>query len=135
MKKTFLVIAMIGLMVGGNWASAQDDSSPKSRPEKQMDHSPKQKAAKRTERMTEELGLSADQSKRVGEINLNHAEEMEVIHKQMRELKDQAKAKKDAYEKEIDSVLTEEQRVIRAKKMEEHKDKRKEHRPEGDCHH
>ena len=135
MKKVALVIAMIGLMAGGNIIFAQDGSAPKPRPEKQMDYSPQQKAAKRTERMTEDLGLSADQSKKVGEINLKHAEEMEAIHKQMRELKEQAKVKKDAYDKEIDSVLTAEQRVIRAKKMQEHKDKRKEHKPEGSCNH
>ena len=47
----------------------------------------------------------------------------------------QAKAKKEAYNKEIDSVLTEEQRVIRAKKIQEQKDKRKAQNCEGGCQH
>jgi len=135
MKKVAVVIAMIGLMAGGSFVYGQDNATPKPTQSKQMDHDPKQKAAKRTEKMTTDLSLTADQAKKVGAINLKHAEEMEVIHKQMRELKEQAKVKKDAYDKEIDSVLTEEQRVIRAKKMQEQKDKRSEHKPAGNCKH
>ena len=135
MKKTFLVVAMIGLMVGGNITYGQAGANPRPHAENHVNETPKQKAAKRTEKMTKDLGLTADQSKKVGEINLKHAEEMEILHKQMKELKEQAKAKKEAYNKEIDSVLTEEQRVIRAKKIQEQKDKRKAQNCECGCQH
>lgn len=135
MKKTFLVAAIIGLMVGGNITYGQAGSCPRPHAENHMNETPKQKAAERTEKMTKDLGLTADQSKKVGEINFKHAEEMEILHKQMKELKEQAKAKKEAYNKEIDSLLTEEQRLFRAKKIQEQKDKRKANDCERGCQH
>jgi len=134
MKKVAVLVAMIGLMVGGISAYGQEGTE-KPREEKQMDRTPKQRADKKTERMKEDLSLSDDQTKKIGEINLKHEEEMESVRVKMRALKEEARLKREAYDKEVDQILTEEQRKIREAKKAEQKEKRGQHKPEGECHH
>lgn len=135
MKKVALVVVIIGLMAGGMTSFAQDASTPPPKGEKHQDLTPQQKAEKKTKKMTEDLGLSATQAKTIGDLNKKQAEEMEAIHAKMKALKDEAKAKRDAYDKEVDKVLTADQRVILAKQKADRKAKHDAHKPAGGRHH
>ncbi len=134
MKKVAVVVAMIGLMLGGISAHGQVGSETPHQ-EKQMDQSPDQRAEKRTQRMKETLSLTEDQTKKVGEINLKHEVEMESVRVKMRALKEEARVKREAYKKELDQVLTEEQRKLLEAKKAENKEKRAQHKPECTCKH
>ncbi|MGB0933684.1 MAG: hypothetical protein ACPGU5_05345 [Lishizhenia sp.] len=70
---------------------------------------PTQKAERKTEKLTKELNLDKNQSEKILAINLNTAREQEEIKKEMEQLKQKMKTIRTANQKEIESVLTEEQ--------------------------
>jgi hypothetical protein len=78
--------------------------------------SPEQRATKMTEKMAEELSLSADQKKQILEINLERAKKMDQDRAERMNETEARKAEMDARREEmkrqdekIKSVLTEEQ--------------------------
>lgn len=76
------------------------------------DKTPEEKAAHHTQRMTKELGLSQEQSAKVGDINLRYAQEAAAVKngsldKEAR--KEQAIGLKDRRDEELKLVLTPEQ--------------------------
>ncbi|WP_075348691.1 DUF4890 domain-containing protein [Algoriphagus marinus] len=78
--------------------------------------SPEQRATKMTEKMAEELSLSADQKKQILEINLERAKKMDQDRAERMKETEARKAEMDARREEmkrqdekIKSVLTEEQ--------------------------
>jgi pyruvate/2-oxoglutarate dehydrogenase complex dihydrolipoamide acyltransferase (E2) component len=113
MKKLMTTIG-VGLMIAFiSPAVAQDKKEFKKM-------SVEERAQKRTDKMTKNLGLSNDQAKDVYKINLEHAKKMEELRKQKKAQNEKTKA-------ELDKVLTDEQK----KKAEELREKRKEKRKNG----
>ncbi len=127
MKKVALMLGLIVAIGLGN-ASYSQDGPPPHRKEKGTNVTPEERATKRTERMKTELSLSEQQTKEVGALNLKHAQEMDVLQKQMEALRAEMKQKRDAHKTAIDSVLTEEQRKILQEKIEERKENHEEKR-------
>ncbi len=134
MKKVALVVAVIGCMVAGNYSFGQDvPASPDK--EQRVEKSPLEKAEKRTEKMTEELGLSAEQADEIRQLNIYHIQEMDEIRQQMKALKAEAKSKREAHRAKMDKVLTEEQRKIMDEKMAAKKAKHEERKKQCDHQH
>lgn len=94
------------------------------------DLTPEERATKRTEHMTKELGLSTDQASQIYTINLTHIIEMDKLREEQKALKEKVKAEKENTRKKIKAVLTPEQNVIFDQKAEEHKKKQEEKRQE-----
>lgn len=115
MKKLMTTIG-VGLMIAMiSPAVAQDKTDQHKKEGKNM--TVEERAQKRTDKMTEKLGLSDDQAKDVYKINLEHAKKME-------DLRQQKKAQHEKTKAELDKVLTDEQK----KKAEELRKKREEKR-------
>jgi protein CpxP len=131
MKKVALIVGLIVAIGLGNASYGQDGPPPHKR-EKGTNVTPEERAAKRTERMKTELSLSEQQTKEVGALNLKHAQEMDVLQKQMEALREEMKQKRDAHKAAIDGVLTEEQRKILQAKIEERKENQEEKREQGE---
>lgn len=98
-----------------------------------------ERAKARTQRMTQDLGLSAEQLARVEALNLKHVKEGEVLSasddKERAARRAEMNDRKAAYEKELKTVLTPEQfSKWEAKKDEmkaKHREKRMERRENG----
>lgn len=98
---------------------------------------PEERAKHHTERMTQELGLSAEQSAKVGDINLRYADvlaDMKASGQDQTAMKEQAKAMRDRRDEELKQVLTPEQygkmMELRAQKRAKARDQRKNGQPE-----
>ena len=125
MKKIVKMMALVLPMMLLTNSFAQEGEGPeKDRPEM----TPEQIAQKRTEKMKEELALTADQEKQVYDINLAHAVQMKQYREEMKALREKMKAEKDANRTKIKAVLTPEQNVLFDQKAEEMKNKKEEHR-------
>lgn len=92
MKNRILVALMIGAFAMSTMAQ---------QPKKEMPTA-EERAGKHTEMMTKKMGLTDDQTKKVGDINLKFAKKMDEMKKMM----EKAKSAKDA---EMQAVLTPEQ--------------------------
>lgn len=125
-------VALVAASVSGY---AQDGAAPKERPHKTVD----ERVKARTERMTRELGLSAEQVERVEVMNRQQATEAEkdrAAGDQEREARRAAmKERRDRYDVELKAVLTPDQYTKWQAKKEEGKkklqDKRTERRENG----
>jgi broad specificity polyphosphatase/5'/3'-nucleotidase SurE len=71
--------------------------------------SPEQRATKMTEKMAEELSLTADQKKQVLEINLAQAKKMDQERQDQMKANEARKAEMKKQDEQIKAVLTEEQ--------------------------
>lgn len=80
--------------------------------------SPEQRAEMQTKRLTESLSLTADQQKKVLALNLDRIKKSEQLG---REEGDKRKELRETYDKELNAILTEEQKV----KMNEQREKMK----------
>lgn len=105
----FFLLMMIG--VPFVFAQTQPPAPPKFDPEK--------RAGKLTERMTDNLNLSPEQTAKVKAINERYAEKEKALHESAQKQRDERKALFDAKQKEIDQVLNPEQ----LKKRDEQKQK------------
>ncbi len=75
-------------------------------------HTPEERAAKHTEHMTKELGLSADQTAKVADINQRYATALGEVKESTAERdakREQAKGMRDRRDQELKQVLTAEQ--------------------------
>lgn len=125
-------VALVAASVSGY---AQDGAAPKERPHGTVD----ERVKARTERMTRELGLSAEQVERVEVMNRQQATEAEkdrAAGDQEREARRAAmKERRDRYDVELKAVLTPDQYTKWQAKKEEGKkklqDKRTERRENG----
>ncbi|MCU0345727.1 MAG: DUF4890 domain-containing protein [Saprospiraceae bacterium] len=90
------------------------------------DFDPAEHAEHQTERMTEDLGLNADQAAKVKDINLKYAEKAKTQHESKAADKTKNKSEREAlrneHDAELKKVLTKEQ----AAKWEQRKAERKE---------
>ncbi len=123
MKKVVALVALVGCMVVGSSSFGQDVQKEK---KERVEKSPIEKAEKMTEKMTEDLNLTEEQAEEVKQVNVYHVQEMEEIKQKMKALKAEAKAKREEHKKNVDKILTEEQRKIHAEKIAERKAKREE---------
>ncbi len=121
MKKVVALVALVGCMVVGSSSFGQDVQKEK---KERVEKSPIEKAEKMTEKMTEDLNLTEEQAEEVKQVNVYHVQEMEEIKQKMKALKAEAKAKREEHKKNVDKILTEEQRKIHAEKIAERKAKR-----------
>lgn len=93
-----------------------------------------ERAKKRTERMVKELALNAEQTEKVGNINIRYAEKNEVIRAQRQAMAKANKSKsaelREAQMEEFKAVLTSEQYEKLVAKQEAMKERHKEKRME-----
>lgn len=120
MKKVTLLFALIGFMALGTASFAQACPDHIGEGHK-LD--PKARAEKKTAKMTEELGLTDEQSRKVYQINLDHFQEMDKMKAAMKE-------SRDTYKSSVDEILTAEQRAKLEEKQAERQEKHKEHKPQ-----
>lgn len=130
MKKSALIVLLVGLVSFGGFA--QDRSQRKARGQKEdrvqkqekaqkeervqkgERPTPEKRAEMQTKRMQEELGLDDAQYQKVYAINLNRAKQN---HEKVDERRELMKAEREAYQKDLQEVLTPEQ----MKKLDEKK--------------
>lgn len=127
MKKWMMAVALVAASISGY---AQDGAAPKERPHRTVD----ERVKARTERMTRELGLSAEQVERVEVLNRQQATEAEkdrAAGDQEREARRaEMKERRDRYETELKAVLTPDQYAKWQAKKEEGKKKLHDRRSE-----
>ena len=101
MRKLLIGVAL--LVIGMGMAQAQDGQRKNAQ----------ERAEMRTERMTKELGLNAEQAEKVKAINMRYAEKNEAIRAENKAKAEANRSKiadqRDAQMKEYKSVLTPEQ--------------------------
>lgn len=100
---------------------------------KGQDKDPAERAAKRTEWMTKELSLTADQAKQIEAIHLQHITKMESV-KSMADVEQQKKAKAEvrrSQQSAIQAVLTPEQQARLKELKAERKEKHQERKAQG----
>jgi hypothetical protein len=119
MKKIALLFGIIIALGLGNTTYAQKGGKPPKKNEKteksdkgEKKMTPEERAAKRTESMKTELGLTEQQTNEVAALNLKHAQEMEALRKEMEALRAEMKKKKDAHKAALKQVLTVEQQKL-----------------------
>ena len=126
MKNQMRSLLLSGALLVAAFANAQDGDRGKER-------TPEQRAAKRTEWMTKELTLSADQSKKIEAIYLQHMGKMESI----RAMEDKEQMKKAMVEMRrsqqaaVQEVLTPAQQDRLAELKAERKKQQQERKAEG----
>ena len=128
MKKMVALAGLAVCLFVGNTTFAQGPGNGKG-----ADLSPEQRAEKRTEKMKEELDLTAEQTEKIAALNLEHMQEMEALRKQMEALRQEMKAKRDKHKAEVDKVLTPEQKQKHDEKMKEMEVKKQQKKK--DCEH
>ena len=108
MKK--LLMPLLALALSATAAAAQD-----SPPQDGTRPTPEAMASRQTERLTQDLGLSADQSAKVQQILLGRTNDMLALRSQMQagsdrsQLRDQMQANRAKYDDQLKQVLTPEQ--------------------------
>ena len=112
----------MGLMIAFISPSFAQDHTNEPKTEKPV-LTPTERAQKRTDKMTKQLGLSDDQAKKIYDINLKHATEMESIRAEQEKLRKKAKAQREQSKKEIGDVLTEAQKAKAAELKQKKQDK------------
>lgn len=125
MKKTILMLAIASMSL----AYAQQPAHHKK-------HTPQERAEKLTEKMTQELGLSAETKAKVSEINYEKARKVEQLRNEAiadKERKKEARQKlKQEHETQLKAVLTPEQfekwLKLREEMKQKHKEKRMHHK-------
>lgn len=126
MNKLLMVLAFAAATVG---ALAQDKNK-----------TPQERAHAQTERMTKDLGLSAEQATKLEAMNLKYAEQIDALRAEQQAQREamrkegKGKAMREAREAELKALLTPEQytqwEVQREKMKELYKEKRKAERGE-----
>ena len=131
MKKVLMITALIGAF--SFTSIAQEDKTEKKEKREQL--SPEEKADKRTDKLSEILGLDSEQEDKIKAINLDHIMKMEEIKEEHKALKERAKEQRESTRNSIEGVLSPEQNEKLIEKQEEHKKKREEKRRERCCQH
>ncbi len=110
MKK--LLLPLLALVLSATAASAQAGPGPGGRPQR----TPEEMAARQTEGLTRQLGLSADQSAKVQQIMLARGQEMQAVRGQLQagtadrqQLREQMLAGRTKYDDQLKAVLTPDQ--------------------------
>ena len=115
MKK--FLLPLLALVFSVTAASAQADQSGQMAPPQGgggYGGTPEQMATRQTERLTQELGLSADQSAKVQQIMLSRSKDMAAMRGQMQggdrsQMREQMQASRAKYDEQLKQVLTTDQ--------------------------
>ena len=86
------------------------------------------KAEKRTEKLSELLSLSDEQTEKIYQLNLNHIQKMDELKVERDALKQKHEEAKELIKNEMNSILSAEQKIILAEKREEMRQKRQDKR-------
>lgn len=124
MKNFVAIMMMLGLAAGFLHAQppqGKGRTAPAMK-QKMKDATPEERAEQMTNQMAEKLTLTAEQRKKVYEINLVAAKANEPLIKQMDAAKEQIRQNNQRRKEALEQVLTEEQKA----KMEEQQNQRKE---------
>lgn len=126
MKKLLLILMVFGVS-GAMQAQSTSLRAEDSKMEKRVSEiSPEERAQKKTAKLTEALGLDAEQEQAVYEITLDQIVQRERTKMQREEARKQAMASRERTEQRIAEVLSEEQQA----KWDAHKKERREMRRE-----
>ena len=112
----------LGLMIALISPTFAQDKPQKPNKEKTV-LTPAEKAQKRTDKMTKQLGLSDDQAAKIYDINLKHANEVEANKAEQQKLREKAKTERENNKTAIDKVLTAEQKAKAAELKKNKQDK------------
>ena len=114
--KTFLMSLLAAALTVGTAAAQTGPPEGMARPDGgRMQGNPDEMAKRQTDRMTQELGLSADQSAKVRQIMLARGQEMQAMRGQGREtataskMREQMQASRTKYDAQFKDVLTADQ--------------------------
>lgn len=129
MKKTAIIAVALMLGAFNGFAQEGKTTDKKQRPEMSFE----EKVDKKTQKMTETLGLDEKQAAKIREINAEHIKTMDELHLEMKAIKTKVKEERSATKLKIEKELTAEQKEIMRQKEEEHKKKRAEKKK--DCCH
>jgi protein CpxP len=146
MKKMLALLAAVALTAGA--ASAQTTTTTSTAPtnheghmgqrgQGRMNMTPEQRADMQAQRLTKQLGLSADQTTQVRAIALAEAQEMKTMREQATASTDrkagmeQMKATRDKYDAQLKAVLTPDQATKYAQMRDHKMDKRQEAMKDG----
>ena len=127
MKNTLKQITLAAALLTAPLAMAQEGAQGK----EHRDRDPKAMAEKRTEHMTEALGLTPDQVEKVKAINLAHAEKMSAIRQQENKEEKQKSMQqlREWRQGELKTVLNADQiaklEEMKAQRKAKHKERRK----------
>ncbi|MCB2379383.1 DUF4890 domain-containing protein [Hymenobacter sp. BT635] len=112
----FSLLAAFALTIGTAAAQTQPAAAPSGPGREYRQVSPEERATRRTEKMTKELGLSADQSSRIKQILLTRDQEMQALRGQGKptaatrgQMGSQMKANREKYDAQFKQILTAEQ--------------------------
>jgi periplasmic protein CpxP/Spy len=125
-------IMILGLALAGSHGLMAQETVDARKVEKEGEFeqlTPEERAKKRTEKMTEALGLDASQQTQIYAINLAHMTEMEKLRAEQKALHEKIKAEREATRNEIKVVLNDEQDAKFDQMVEEHKARKEQHRP------
>ncbi|MFV0531768.1 MAG: hypothetical protein ACK5MD_10090 [Flavobacteriales bacterium] len=106
MKKTIQKLAVIGVLVFGITQMNAQEKTKKKFSEKDI----QEMKEKRLERMSKRLELSDNQIAQVKNIEAKYADEEKALHEEMKTKCEANRTKHEAMRKEMDAVLTSEQR-------------------------
>jgi Spy/CpxP family protein refolding chaperone len=113
MKKLLMIAAIFTMTFAGAFAQ-RGQGGPKGGQQKES-LTPEQRAERITTKMTEELGLTEDQKKKVYQINLENAQKREVQRAAMEEerkaKRTEMQAQAKAQNEQIEAILTPEQKT------------------------
>lgn len=126
MKKLFLIVMVFGVSGAMQAQSTSLRAENSKMKERVSEISPEERAKKKTAKLTEELGLDAEQQQAVYEITLDQIVQRERTKMQREEAREQAMASRERTEQRIDEVLNEEQKA----KWDAHKEEQRELRRE-----
>lgn len=127
MKKMLILLAAFTLTAGAASAQTQAAKPAPGRAQRgQMaNKTPEQRADARTQQLTKSLGLSADQTEKVRQLNLAQAKEMQTLRAKSAANRQEAKATRDRHEAQLKAILTTEQYAKYEQQRTERMDKRK----------
>ena len=122
MKKTFMVLAL-GLLVAGSAVAQQaPQKERKHRTEQRAgkdrrgDRTPEEQAARRTEKMSKELGLNKSQTRKLQALNLKQMQQREAMRAQYKDgnkrdrgQRQEMKAAREQWNAELKDILTKKQ--------------------------
>jgi Spy/CpxP family protein refolding chaperone len=111
MKKMLILFAAFTLTVGAASAQTQASKPAQARIDRNQkdNRTPEQRAEARAQQLSKSLGLNADQTEKVRQINLAQAKEMQAVRTKSAANREEAKAARDRYEAQLKAILTADQ--------------------------
>ncbi|QIL77421.1 multiple ligand-binding protein 1 [Hymenobacter sp. HDW8] len=111
MKKMLILFAAFTLTAGAAFAQTPAAKPAQGRAQRgQMaNKTPEQRAEARAANLSKSLGLSAEQTEKVRQLNLAQAKEMDAVRAKNVENRQKAKAARDRHDAQLKSILTADQ--------------------------